>query len=136
MTRRKDIRIEKVVWRAVLQSAVLPILKRVELEFSCKLKTIAMLDVNGLLGPRTDLITAQSDGSSISIRGELRLKFRQTFDDGIKRFQFESIYEDSGLDGFSGFSGEGTITCADEDVDVQLTSWTVRRNVWDWMGWI
>lgn len=102
--------------------AIIPSLEKLEDDLRIKLDSTLVVESNGLLGPRRLLVR-----SGIELPhplGEIRVRFRKT---AIKGLEHKT--------GFSGFMTDGELLENDGAVTIKPGTWTIRYNVWEWMGW-
>ena len=119
---------------AVISSAIIPIFEKIEADLAVKLDATLTLERNGLLGPRRLMV--RSEGDFPKPVGEVRIRFRKTFIEGRSLFQAEAIFDRLPCKSdFSGFMTKGEVFENEAAVTVKPGACTIRRNMWEWMGW-
>lgn len=132
--RSGEYRPSDAILNAVISIAIVPILEKLEPDLGGKLDSTLTVERNDLLGPRRLIV--RSGVELPHPLGEIRIRFRKTFVEGRSLYSAESIYKKlAHKSGFSGFMTDGEVIEKDGAITIKPGTWTVRYNVWDWMGW-
>ena len=131
---KEEYRPSDSILNAVISIAIIPNLEKLEADLEIKLDSTLTVESNGLRGPRRLIV--RSGVELPHPLGEIRIRFRKTAVEGRSLYSAESIYKRlAHKSGFSGFVADGELLEKDGAVTIKPRTWTIRYNVWDWMGW-
>lgn len=133
MSTRKNCVPSEPIVRAAVEQLLRPALKQVAKEGRIDLQATVFVMGEKEVVAQCDL--EENVHGNCSVRGQIRLNFRETSDCDRFIVYAEAIFDNPrSANGFSGFSLKGQIWC-NEQIKSKRTGWTIRYNVWDWAGW-
>lgn len=122
---------------AVRQQVVERVFGALSAELGCPLAASIEVMANGSVVREAG--EARSGGPGAPRTGRVRIRFRQTLDEGRQLFLVDAVFpaDDRGRGGsFSGFLVRGDVRPASDGVVATYSAWTVKRNDWDWARWL
>jgi hypothetical protein len=130
---QKDIMPPEKVLEAAVDQILRPILKQISTDTKHGFFATVSVMQGSKEANRFDLEHESITQSKIS--GEIRLRFRPTFNPSRFLVRAEAIFKKPCLaNGFSGFMVKGQVI-HDRHIIAKRSAWTIRYNVWEWTGW-
>lgn len=130
MNTSPDLAPSDAVLKAVIEQILRPTMEQISRDAGIELAASVSIWNNATEVCRFSMEHGSSEAKTA---GEIRLRFRTTFNPKRLLLRAEAIFDNPRLaSGFSGFTLKGQITINGQ-VNAERKAWTVRYNVWDWM---